>query len=93
MSETQRSKAIRHAAIAGFAIHTLAALWVWRSWGAFGASNLLILMSFPVSLTYLGASGKSLLGLSILFGGLEWALLAGLVAWIISRSLRRRTEE
>ncbi len=81
--------AIRHAALAGFAIHTLAALWVWQSWGAFGASNLLLWMSFPASLAYLGASGWLLLGLALVFGGLEWALLGALVAWWIGRSLRR----
>ncbi len=84
--------AVRRAAFAGFAIHTSAALWVWQSWGAFGASNLLLWMSFPASLGYLGASGRLLLGLALVFGGLEWALLGGLVAWWISRSLDRRTE-
>jgi hypothetical protein len=85
--------AIRHAAIAGFAIHTLAALWIWQTWPAFDASNLLIWMSIPASLAFMGASGKSLLGLALLFGGLEWALLAGLVAWWVGRSLHRRKEE
>lgn len=84
--------AIRHAAFAGFAIHSLAVLWIWRTWDAFGASNLLLWMSLPASLAYLGASGTSLLGLSLVFGGLEWALLGGLVAWGLGRSLHRRTE-
>jgi hypothetical protein len=83
--------AIRHAAFAGFAIHTLAALWVWHTWGAI-APTLLVWMSLPASLAYWGTVGKSLLGLALLFGGLEWALLASLVAWSVGRSLRRRNE-
>lgn len=85
--------AIRHAAFAGFAIHSLAALWIWRTWDPFLAPNLLLWMSLPASLAYLSASGNSLLGLSLVFGGLEWALLGGLVAWWIGRSLHRRTED
>lgn len=84
--------AIRHAALAGFLIHTLAVLWIWQTWDAFGASNLLIWMSLPASLAFLGASGNLLLGLALVFGGLEWALLGGLVAWWVGRSLRRRSE-
>lgn len=84
--------AIRHAALAGFLIHTLAALWVWQTWDAFGASNLLIWMSLPASLAFLSASGSALLGFALLFGGLEWALLGALVAWWVGRSLRRRSE-
>jgi hypothetical protein len=90
---SQLRPAIRRAAFAGFAIHTLAVLWIWQTWDAFGASNLLIWMSLPASLAYLEASGTSLLGLALLFGGLEWALLGGLVAWWIGRSLHRRSEE
>ena len=85
--------AIRHAALAGFAIHSLAVVWIWQTWDAFGASNLLLWMSLPASLAFLGASGNALLGLSLLFGGMDWALLGGLVAWWVGRSLRRRSEE
>ncbi len=84
--------AIRHAALAGFLIHTLAVLWIWRTWPALDASTLLIWMSLPASLAFVGAGGQALLGLALLFGGLEWALLGGLVAWWIGRSLRRRSE-
>jgi hypothetical protein len=85
--------AIRHAAFAGFAIHTLAALWVWQTWPALEGSTLLFYMSLPASLGYAGARGPTLLGLSLVFGGLEWALLGGLVAWWIGRSLHRRMED
>ena len=85
--------AIRHAALAAFLIHALAVLWIWQTWDPFGASNLLIWMSLPASLAFLGASGYALLALSLVIGGLEWALLAGLVAWWVGRSLHRRAED
>ncbi len=89
MSQVQMKNAIRHAAIAGFLIHGLAVLWIWRTWDPFGASNLMIWMGLPASLAYSGTGGATLFVCSIVFGGLEWALLGGLVAWGVGRSLRR----
>jgi hypothetical protein len=93
MSRRQMLRAVRHAALAGFVIHTLGALWVWHNWGAFGASNLLLWMDFPLSLAYLGAGGKTLLTLSLGIGGLEWAAVCALIAYFVGRSTHRAATE
>lgn len=85
-------RAVRNAALAGFAIHTLGALWVSRSWGSFGASNLLLWMSFPLSLAFFGATGSTLLALSLAIGGLEWAAVGALIAYLVGRSTHPKSE-
>ncbi|HXU43933.1 MAG TPA: hypothetical protein VN783_00290 [Thermoanaerobaculia bacterium] len=89
MSEREMRRAVRNAGISGFLIHTLAALWVWRSWGSFSASNMLVWMSFPASLAYLGQGGGRLLALSLACGGLEWAALGALIAYGVGRSAKK----
>lgn len=82
------SPAVRHAAVAVIVLHTAVALWVWRTWGELGRSNLLVYMDFPVSLAFLHLSDRGLLTGSLLLGGLQWATVAGLLTWLVGRSAR-----
>jgi hypothetical protein len=85
-------KASRRAGIAAMsvavALHSLAALWVWRSWGTFGRGNVLAWLDFPVSLAYLRLEGAPLLFWSLIAGGLQWAAIAAVLTWAVGRSAR-----
>jgi hypothetical protein len=83
-------RAVAAAAAAGALLHTLTVLWAWETWGAFGRANVLVWMDFPVSLFYLSLEGGRMLAWSLIAGGLQWALWAALLAWIVGRSARRR---
>ncbi|HEX5761314.1 MAG TPA: hypothetical protein VF121_19175 [Thermoanaerobaculia bacterium] len=79
------------AAFAAVLLHTLTALWVWRSWGAFGRANVLVWADFPVSLVFLGFSDERFLTASLLLGGLQWGIIGMLLAWLVRRSARRKS--
>lgn len=70
------------------ALHSLAVLWAWRSWGTFGRGNVLAWLDFPVSLAYLQLDGDPLLFWSLIAGGLQWAALAAILTWAVGRSAR-----
>lgn len=80
---------MRHAAVAAFLLHLAAALWVWNTWSGFGRGNVLVWMDFPSSLAFLQLRGRWLLAGSVLVGGLEWAVVAGLLTYFLGRSARR----
>jgi hypothetical protein len=84
-------RAAAAAALAAVALHTVTVLWVWRSWGAFGRANLIAWMDFPASLLFLDWSERRLLTASLLLGGLQWALIGILLAFLIGRTLRRKS--
>jgi hypothetical protein len=73
----------------GFALHTVTALWTWRTWGTFGRGNVVAWMDFPVSLVYLHLDGEALLAWSLLAGGLQWAVIAAILTLLLGRSVRR----
>ena len=81
-------RALRHAALAVFGIHLVIALFAWSSWGRFGRGNILVWMDFPASLAFLDLTGGRLVVASLLLGGLQWAAIGALLAWIVGRSAR-----
>ncbi len=81
-------RAVRHAAIAAFCIHTVIALLAWSTWGRFGRGNVLVWMDFPASLAFLQLTGGALLAASLLLGGLQWTGLGALLTYLLGRSAR-----
>jgi len=83
------SLALRHAFLGVFFLHTLTVLWVWRSWGGFGRSTVMIWMDFPASLVFLQLTGRELLLGSFLLGGLQWGLIGLALTYFLGRAARR----
>jgi hypothetical protein len=91
MSATTPSRrAAATAAVAALLLHTAATFWAWHTWGYFGRGNVLAWMDFPISLAYLQLEDRPLLHWSLLAGGLQWAAIAALLAFVLGRSVRRR---
>jgi hypothetical protein len=70
--------ATRRGVVAGFLLHAVAAAWVFAHWGPGLRGGVLAWMDFPVSLAYLGLTGRALLTASLIVGGVWWALLGAL---------------
>jgi hypothetical protein len=83
-------RAVLAAVILGVVLHTLTALWVWRSWDYFGRAGLLTWMDFPVSLAFLDLDGAPMLTWSLIAGGLQWAAIAALLTLWVGSTLHRR---
>jgi hypothetical protein len=81
-------RAARIAFIAGFLLHTLAALTAWWTWSSFGRGNVLAWIDFPVSLAFLHLDGRPLLLWSLLAGGLQWGAIAALLSLFLGRTVR-----
>jgi hypothetical protein len=90
MGVTPVSRAIRNASIAAVLIHTIIALSVWHNWGEFGRGTVLFWMDFPVSLLYSHLDDPEFLAGSLLLGGVQWALLAAGLTYLLGRSVRDR---
>ena len=80
----------RAAALWAFLFHSVAALWLWRSWGEGVRGSVLFWMDLPLSLAWAGAAGARFLVASLLFGGAWWALLAGALTTAVGRIVRGR---
>ena len=76
-------------ALLAVALHTLAVLWIWRSWGVLGRGTILAWLDFPVSLAWLQLEGRALLLCSLAVGGLQWAVIGAALTWGVGRALRR----
>lgn len=74
----------------GLALHTVMALWTWKTWGYFGRGNVVTWMDFPISLGYLHLEGDAMLWSSLIAGGLQWGAISALLALLVGRTLRRR---
>jgi hypothetical protein len=91
MTTAVHPRAVRFAALAGFVLHTLAVLLLWRSWDEGLRGSLLVLIDLPVALFYLSATQEHLLAWSLALGGAQWALLTALLTVLVGRiSARRR---
>lgn len=77
------------ALVAGLVLHTLAVIWVWRTWGLFGRGNVLAWLDLPVSLAYMHLDGPPLLTWSLIAGGIQWALFAALLTLLVGCLARR----
>lgn len=77
------------ASIVGFLLHTVTAILVWRTWGAFGRGNVIAWIDFPVSLAYLHLDGAPLLSWSLVAGGLQWAAITALLSMWLGSTVRR----
>lgn len=83
-------RATTRAAVIGFVLHTLTALWVWLTWGLFGRGIALSWLDAPASITYMHLDGPALLATSLLVGGLQWAAIAALFSLLVGFAVRRR---
>jgi hypothetical protein len=81
-------RAVRHATVAAFCLHTVIALLAWSTWSRFGRGNLLVWMDFPASLAFLERTGGTFLAASLLLGGLQWTALGALLTYLLGRSAR-----
>jgi hypothetical protein len=79
---------LRAAFIWGVLLHSLAALWIWSSYGGTRAL-VLFWADFPASLAYAGVSGRGFLAASLLAGGLLWGAIAAALAALVGRLARR----
>lgn len=83
-------RAVVGAFSAGVALHALAVAVTWSSKGAFVRGGIVAWMDFPVSLAYLGLTGRSLLAASLSAGGLQWGVFAALLAYWLGSSVRNQ---
>jgi hypothetical protein len=83
-------RAALKAALAVFALHTVVALGVWKTWGEFGRGNIIALIDFPTSLAYLHLDGTPMLLWSLGAGGLQWAAIAWLLTMFLGWTARNR---
>lgn len=80
------SRLTRFSLAAGFLLHTVAVLWIWRSWAGGLRGGWLVWMDLPLSLLYAAVAGRRLLAASLLVGGVEWALIAAGLTYLVGRS-------
>jgi hypothetical protein len=80
----------RAAMIAGFLLHTVTVLGVWKTWGEFGRGNVLAWIDFPVSLAFMHLDGRPLLLWSLAAGGVQWAVIAALLTLSLGWAARAR---
>lgn len=90
MSADDHPRALRRAALAGFILHALAVLWIWRTWEEGLRGSWLVYIDLPVALFYLAATQHNLLVWSLLLGGLQWAIMAALLSLLVGRLSERR---
>lgn len=78
-------------AAAGAAVlHTGAGLWVWHTWSVGLRGGWLVWMDLPVSLLFLEARDGWLLASSLVLGGLQWAVVGGLLSALLGAFASRR---
>jgi hypothetical protein len=77
------------AAVASFLLHALALGLTWFRGAALGRRNVLTWIDFPVSLLFFDRGTRALLPWSLLAGGLQWALIGALLAYLIGSSARQ----
>jgi hypothetical protein len=77
-------------AVLALLLHTLAVLWIWRTWGLGLRGGWLVWMDLPVSLFYLGARDGALLAASLVLGGIQWAVAGALLSKLIAAVTRAR---
>ncbi len=82
--------AVRTALVFGVLLHTATALGVWATWGEFGRGNVLAWIDFPTSLAFLHLDGTPMLLWSLVAGGLQWAIIAALLAFSLGWAARAR---
>lgn len=83
-------RAVWVAATGAAVLHTGAVLWVWWSWAVGLRGGLLVWMDLPVSLLFLEARDGWLLASSLVLGGLEWAVVGGLLSALLGAFASRR---
>lgn len=83
-------RAVWMAAVGAAVLHTGAVLWVWRSWTVGLRSGWLVWMDLPVSLLFVEAREGWLLALSLVLGGMQWAVIGGLLSALLGAFVRLR---
>ena len=90
MSLRPSRRAMVRAAVAGFLLHTVTILWVWKTSTYLGRALAVTWIDFPASLAYLHLEGRALLAWSLAAGGLQWAGIAALLTFLLGRTLKAR---
>jgi hypothetical protein len=75
----------RRALAAGLLLHTLAVLWIWYRWGLPLRDTWVLWIDLPWSLLWVHVAGGRLLWLSLVAGGLWWALVSLALTLAIGR--------
>lgn len=83
-------RAVWWAAAGAALFHTGAVVWVWRSWSVGLRGGWLVWMDLPVSLLFLEARDGWLLAFSLVLGGMQWAVVGGLLSALLGAFARRR---
>ncbi len=87
-SRPPASRAFWRGLVAGGLLHTAAVGWVAWRWSPQLRGTVLTLIDLPLSLFFAGAVGGSEIVGSLLFGGIQWALIAGLLGLGVERLTR-----
>lgn len=83
-------RAAWYAFLAGYLLHTVTAVLVWRTWGDVGRGMVLTWIDFPISFAYVHLDDSPFLTASLLAGGLQWAVIAALLTLFLGKTVRRR---
>jgi hypothetical protein len=87
---SRSSRSSGRAAVAGFLLHAVMVLGVWKTWGEFGRGNVIAWTDFPTSLAFMQLDGTPMLLWSLLAGGLQWAAIAALLTLSLGWAARAR---
>jgi hypothetical protein len=82
--------AVRTALIFGVLHQTATAIGFWASWWEFGSGFVVTWTAFPASLAFLHLDGTPMLLWSLVAGGLQWAIIAALLAFSLGWAVRAR---
>ena len=82
-------RALRRGLLAGAILHTAAVAWIAWRWTPALRGTVLTLIDLPLSLFFGGAAGGRAVLWSVLLGGAQWAVIAGLLGIGVERLTRR----
>lgn len=71
---------------AGFFLHAVAVLILWRGWEPGLRGLWLTWVDLPLSWLWAGAPDRAILAWSLTLGGLYWGMLAAVLTWLVGRS-------
>ncbi len=89
MADLKGKRLLLASGLAGFLLHTAAALLVWARWGQGVRGVYLVWMDLPLSLAWAGEAGRTLLAWSLAVGGAWWGAVSALLAYAVGRFTHR----
>jgi len=88
-SRQRTRRALGRGLLAGALLHTIAVAWVAWHWTPALRGTVLTLIDLPLSLFFGAAAGGREILWSLLLGGVQWALIAGLLGIGVERLTRK----